>query len=86
MDHDGRVSVEDYTKAVAGDKLLIEALGPCLPNTQVCRQILMYIYTKASTVEPRRNTCKLPYLLYLFGHCVLGTCSDLANPTQICII
>ncbi|KAH3706115.1 calaxin-like [Dreissena polymorpha] len=36
VDHDGRVSVEDYTKAVAQDKLLMEALGPCLPNSK-CR-------------------------------------------------
>lgn len=36
IDHDGRVSIEDYTKAVVQDKLLMEALGPCLPNTKVC--------------------------------------------------
>jgi len=35
IDHDGRVSIEDYTKAVVQDKLLMEALGPCLPNTKV---------------------------------------------------
>ncbi|XP_060586209.1 calaxin-like [Ruditapes philippinarum] len=31
IDHDGKVSVEDYKQAVRQETLLIEALGPCLP-------------------------------------------------------
>lgn len=34
VDHDGRISIEDYTKAVVQDRLLMEALGPCLPNSK----------------------------------------------------
>lgn len=36
IDHDGRVSIEDYQKAVRQETLLMEALGPCLPKTK-CR-------------------------------------------------
>jgi len=31
-DQDSRVSFEDYTKAVHKDELLLECLGPCLPD------------------------------------------------------
>ncbi|XP_022305954.1 calaxin-like [Crassostrea virginica] len=31
-DHDTRVSFDDWTKCVKDDNLLLEALGPCLPN------------------------------------------------------
>ncbi|KAL3832662.1 hypothetical protein ACJMK2_024285 [Sinanodonta woodiana] len=31
-DHDGRLSLEDYVKAVKEEKLLLEALGRCLPD------------------------------------------------------
>ncbi|WAQ93564.1 EFCB1-like protein [Mya arenaria] len=43
FDHDGRVSVEDYMKSVAEESLLIEALGPCLPNTKTRESFLELI-------------------------------------------
>ncbi|KAM3596874.1 uncharacterized protein V6R79_022032 [Siganus canaliculatus] len=32
-DHDGKLSFADFEKAVKGENLLLEAFGPCLPDT-----------------------------------------------------
>lgn len=34
-DHDGRVSLNDFQTAVYEDKLMLEALGKCLPDDKV---------------------------------------------------
>ena len=34
-DQDGRLSMEDYMQGVKQDELLLEVLGPCLPNKSV---------------------------------------------------
>ncbi|EDQ87433.1 uncharacterized protein MONBRDRAFT_27286 [Monosiga brevicollis MX1] len=50
MDKDGDhlLSLEDYKKSVAEDKLLLEALGPCLPNGKDVKEFLA-----AAEVLPR---------------------------------
>ncbi|OWF45413.1 EF-hand calcium-binding domain-containing protein 1-like [Mizuhopecten yessoensis] len=35
-DHDGRVSFEDYKKGIEEDPLMMEFLGPCLPERKRC--------------------------------------------------
>lgn len=32
VDHDGKVSIDDYIAAIKSEKLLMEVLGPCLPK------------------------------------------------------
>lgn len=39
-DHDGRLSVQDYTAAVQADPLLLEAFGPCLPDDKHAKAFL----------------------------------------------
>jgi len=36
LDHDGRLSYQDYSEAVKSEPLLLEAFGPCLPSSWVC--------------------------------------------------
>ena len=36
-DGNGRLSLEDYKLSVQDDSLLLEALGPCLPDAKVSR-------------------------------------------------
>ncbi|KAL4222168.1 EF-hand calcium-binding domain-containing protein 1 [Mactra antiquata] len=42
MDHDGRLSIEDYHKAIKQEVLMMESLGPCLPNAR-CRDSFLEI-------------------------------------------
>lgn len=35
LDHDGRLSYQDYSEAVRNEPLLLEAFGPCLPSSWV---------------------------------------------------
>ena len=44
-DHDSKVSLKDFKTTVEGDTLLIEALGPCLPERKVS------IFTNTQTEE-----------------------------------
>lgn len=37
-DNDGKLSFEDFEKAVKEDRLLLEVFGPCLPEAKVQRQ------------------------------------------------
>ncbi|KAL3309730.1 EF-hand calcium-binding domain-containing protein 1 [Cichlidogyrus casuarinus] len=37
VDHDGRLTFEDFKAAVENDLLLLEVLGPCLPEQQVAK-------------------------------------------------
>ena len=34
-DHDNRLSMDDFMKSVKEEDLLLEAFGPCLPDTKV---------------------------------------------------
>ncbi|XP_037658812.1 EF-hand calcium-binding domain-containing protein 1 isoform X5 [Choloepus didactylus] len=39
-DHDGKLSFADYEQAVREETLLLEAFGPCLPDTEVASLLL----------------------------------------------
>ncbi|XP_069111089.1 calaxin-like [Argopecten irradians] len=39
-DHDGRVSFDDYKKGIEEDILMLEFLGPCLPEAKRCQCFL----------------------------------------------
>lgn len=43
FDHDNRVTLDDYVKAIRSESLLMEALGPCLPKTVTCQCFLELI-------------------------------------------
>lgn len=32
VDHDGRVSLDDWQKTIKAEPLMLEAFGPCLPS------------------------------------------------------
>ena len=42
-DKDGRISLEDFTKTVEEDILLLEAFGICLPSSQAGKDFLKTI-------------------------------------------
>ena len=39
-DHDGRISLSDFETSVKADPLLLEAFGPCLPQTKHIEKFL----------------------------------------------
>lgn len=54
-DHDGRVSYQDFHSAVMGDKLLLEALGQCLPDEK-CRSRYLQILGDPSLNNQQAST------------------------------
>ncbi|XP_046551154.1 EF-hand calcium-binding domain-containing protein 1-like [Haliotis rubra] len=44
QDHDGRVNLMDYRKAVTETPLLLESLGPCLPSQAACNEFLALMH------------------------------------------
>lgn len=41
VDHDGKISFEDYEATVKEEPLLLEAFGQCLPTTESVTAFLM---------------------------------------------
>ena len=41
MDHDGKISFEDYETTVKEEPLLLEAFGQCLPSSESATAFLM---------------------------------------------
>lgn len=40
VDHDGKVSFQDYEAAIKQEPLLLEAFGQCLPTEESCQAFL----------------------------------------------
>uniref|UniRef100_A0A8C5Q6U0 EF-hand domain-containing protein n=1 Tax=Leptobrachium leishanense TaxID=445787 RepID=A0A8C5Q6U0_9ANUR len=45
-DHDSKLSYTDFDKAVRDENLLLEAFGPCLPDSKVCVFLLFNLQWK----------------------------------------
>eukprot|EP00056_Hartaetosiga_gracilis_P007429 m.108224 g.108224 ORF g.108224 m.108224 type:complete len:202 (-) comp12703_c2_seq1:580-1185(-) len=43
VDHDGKLSLADYTESVTKDPLLMEALGPCLPDEKHASEFMRVV-------------------------------------------
>ena len=45
MDRDGKVSFQDFQRAVRQEPLLLEAFGQCLPTGSACQTFMATLYS-----------------------------------------